>query len=303
MMTQDRSDANENSQLALLTLSSFLFVLIYIIHAFKIFKIKRNRNITTSKLECLKEACLPEVLIELLFLILGWSLFFENYAISMLRCLRIFRYVWYGEYYVCDRKNPLQFYPTFYSHLLLQYLEKVGRELFTTATRGALAVMGIFLFVAFVFGLIFWQITQNWRLNSPEGGNSSLVSQCDSLKHCFLIMLRLTFYDGDGFDFIKSLMDANEDGLAFCLFIYMCATSLILINGLIGIFGTAFSSISIESLHNNSSNNNEDEDAEKGESLKNALERLELIISRLERSPETTNSSLLSSSDIVDVDI
>jgi hypothetical protein len=83
----------------------------------------------------------------------------------------------------------------------------------------------------------------------------------------------------------------------------MCATSLILINGLIGIFGTAFSSISIESLHNNSSNNNEDEDAEKGESLKNALERLELIISRLERSPETTNSSLLSSSDIVDVDI
>ena len=64
---------------------------------------------------------------------------------------------------------------------------------------------------------------------------------CGTLTNCFIIMIRLSFYDGNGFDFLTAVIQSNQGGLAFLLFLYLILTAIILLNGLIGIFGNAFS--------------------------------------------------------------
>eukprot|EP01035_Chromulina_nebulosa_P018063 gene18063-23710_t len=53
-------------------------------------------------------------------------------------------------------------------------------------------------------------------------------------------MLRLSFYDGTGFDFLTAVIDSKFGGFAVLLIIYLCFSAMILLNGLIGIFGMAF---------------------------------------------------------------
>jgi len=95
--------------------------------------------------------------------------------------------------------------------------------------------------MAYILGVSFWLRTSNLPLVSPEGGPNGTLSECDSLQHCFLIMMRLTFWDGSGFDFLKSVMDYGDQGLVTLLILYMCISAMVLLNGLIGIFGDAFS--------------------------------------------------------------
>jgi len=185
-------------------------------------------------------ALLPEVWIEVIALILGWVLIYADSSMAPIRCFRVFRFVWYSEFYRAKHGSPF-YVITFFCHLVLQYLEKLGKELFTTTnSKGGVVVLGFFFFMAYVMGVILWLKTGNMAIPSPEGGTTGLVSECDTLLHCFLIMLRLTFFDGSGFDFVKSLMDVGSSGLVVLLIIYMCISALVLLNGLIGIFGGTF---------------------------------------------------------------
>jgi len=59
-------------------------------------------------------------------------------------------------------------------------------------------------------------------------------------------MLRLTFWDGSGFDYLKSLMDNGSKELVSLLILYMCVSAMVLLNGLIGIFGGAFQAATVE---------------------------------------------------------
>jgi len=158
---------------------------------------------------------------------------------ASLRCFRIFRFVWYSEFYLARKGHPL-YALTFFSHTVLQYLEKIGQELFTTTSKGGIIVLGFFFYMAYVLGVAFWQKTNDVVLMSSEGGSTGLISECDTLPHCFLIMLRLTFFDGSGFDYLKSVMDHGDQGQVTLLILYMCVSAMVLLNGLIGIFGGAF---------------------------------------------------------------
>jgi len=121
--------------------------------------------------------------------------------------------------------------------------------------------------MAYLFGVSLWQKTQFLpNISSPEGGN-----ECDTLPHCFLIMLRLTFWDGSGFDFLKSLMDDGDNELVSLLFLYMCISAMVLLNGLIGIFGGAFQAATSEA-----------DDEDKSEEVTKALERVERLCKKLE---------------------
>jgi len=241
-------------QVIVLALSTFLFLFGYVATMVAMPE--------GSVLERFKDAFLPELWIEVVCFIIGWSLIFRDPAMAAFRCFRIFRFVWYSEFYRAKKKSLL--YPlTFFCHTVLQYLEKLGEELFTTSSKGGLVVLGFFFYMAYIFGCAFFQSTASFPLISPEGGN-----QCDTLPHCFLIMLRVTFFDGSGFDYLKSLIDNGNNDLVALLILYMCISAFVLLNGMIGIFGGAFASAT--------------EEVDQAEETMKAIERVEEMCKQLE---------------------
>jgi len=223
----------------------------------------------------LRHACQSEVYIEIVCLVIGWVLFFTDPVMAPLRCFRLFRFVWYSEFYPANPETL--WYPiTFFCHTVLQYLEKLGSELFTTNSRGGVIVLGFFFYSAYIMGILFWQATRTLALSSPEGGSNGTLSECDTAAHCFLIMLRLTFFDGSGFDFLKSIMDYGNGGWAFLLILYMIFSALVLLNGLIGIFGGAFSEATLE--------DEAEEEAEKEKLEKETIQGIMRVINRIEDS-------------------
>jgi Ion transport protein len=141
------------------------------------------------------------------------------------------------ELYQAEKGVGVLYPITHVCHLVLQYLEQLGQEFFTIRTKGGAVVLGFFFFLAYVLGVAFWWKTSEWPLVSSETGTTS---ECDTLQHCFLIMMRLSFWDGSGFDYLLSLMNANKRALVFLLVAYMCLSAMVLLNGLIGIFASAF---------------------------------------------------------------
>ncbi len=227
-----------------------------------------------------KEAFLGEVWIDVAGLIFGWAFIFQNPGIAALRCLRVFRFFWYSEFYRAKKGTML--YPvTFFAHVVVQYLEKVGEELFTTSkSKGGVVVLGFFFFLAYIMAVAVWIYTAPFALMAPEGGN-----ECDTLLHCFLIMLRLTFFDGSGFDFVLSVMDFGDGGLAVLLILYMCLSAFVLLNGLIGIFGSAFASAIEEE-------DDEDDEDDKDEEKAKETQELELKQTEKEHDPKDLASTL-----------
>lgn len=111
----------------------------------------------------------------------------------------------------------------------IKALSALGNEMFrlTADTKGGLLLMLIFFYSAYVLGAALWVET--------NGGNAD----CDTLGSCMYNLMRLTFFDGTGFDFAYSLTESHK--ILFCIvMMYMCVTSFGILNGLVGIFGTAF---------------------------------------------------------------
>jgi len=123
-------------------------------------------------------------------------------------------------------------------------------------------------------GISFFHATSVLPLVSSEGGTNGTLSECDTLTHCFLIMLRLSFFDGDGFDYVKSIMDYGNGSWAFLLILYMCFSSLVLLNGLIGIFGSAFSEATLE--------DEAEEAAKKEHHEKDTIQEIKKVVNRVE---------------------
>jgi len=246
-------------QKIILAISSGLFVLGYLATMIAISSESVPEGFFLKRLYFrFRYSFLPEMWIEIFSFVIGWALIFEDPGIACLRCFRVFRFVWYTEFYLA-KKGTIFFPITFFCHLVLQYLEKIGQELFTLSSKGGVVVLGFFFYMAYIMGVSFWQKTGDLLLASPEGGPNGTLSECDTLPHCFLIMLRLTFWDGSGFDFVKSLIDVgNQKGLVTLLIIYMCTSAMVLLNGLIGIFGGAFSAATEDS-----DDEGEDEDSDK----------------------------------------
>ena len=225
-----------------------------------------------------------EVILECVCLVFGWAFLFPYPGIAALRCFRVFRLMWYFELYeeeLPDDYNPVDhpFSLTFAAHQCLEYLEKLGTELVTADSRGAMVVLGMFFYVTYIVACVFW--TDKSYLQTPDTGFENGYT-CTTLPLCFITLMRLSFYDGNGFDYLTAVAQEDQTvysyglvlanasfynktshsweigfvnvttplshvhhkggalGYAILLVMYMIFTAVILLNGLIGIFGEAF---------------------------------------------------------------
>ena len=87
--------------------------------------------------------------------------------------------------------------------------------------------MGILFYSSYVFAIVLW----------IETGDED--SACSSLGTCMFTLLRLTFFDGNGFDYLFSLSD-DHYFLFFIVCTYLCMTSFGIINGLLSVFANSF---------------------------------------------------------------
>jgi len=133
----------------------------------------------------------------------------------------------------------------------IKSVSALGSEMFrlTNNTRGGLFLLLMFFYFAFVFGAVFY----------VETTNSEDYSNCSSVGDCMYTMMRLTFFDGTGLDFARSLADQGHQNLFFLSMVYMCVTAFGLLNGLIGIFGGVFVRASRESLQKKLTDDDDDE--------------------------------------------
>ena len=75
--------------------------------------------------------------------------------------------------------------------------------------------------------------------------------------HILYIYYTILYYvDGDGFDFLEALVSQGYTGYAILLMLYLIFCAIILLNGLIGIFGNAFQTDDDDNNTNSNSNNN-----------------------------------------------
>jgi len=182
--------------------------------------------------------CDGEVFLELGFLIIGWCCLFVAPGLAAIRCFRVFRLMWYFELFPFT--EPEDYDPSEHlfsfrkaSQLCLLYMERLGTEIVTSKSRGATVVLAMFFYCTYVLAVVFWN--EAGHLVTPEG------ETCVTLVACFITLMRLAFYDGTGFDYLTAVIDAGYGGYGALLIFYMIATAIILLNGLIGIFGDSFS--------------------------------------------------------------
>ena len=201
-----------------------------------------------------RETLLPEVSLELIGLAWGWGFLFQRPGLASLRCFRIFRFVWYSEEYRAqyDSERKDRFYIiTHFGHLIVTYLDKMGRELFTFDSKGGVVVLGFYFYLAYIIAVTIHLKLRSLGLgDATDTGSTAPVARpidyCSTLNNCYFTMIRLSLYDGNGFDFVKALMDNNQQGLVVLLMLYTIASAFILLNGLIGIFGGAFQAATVE---------------------------------------------------------
>jgi hypothetical protein len=236
-------------QIVILAISTFNFFILFSYPIYNIWKSNKKVNYIWQGIVC-------ESLIEIFFLITGWVALGLHSPLASFRCFRIIRYLWYSEYYTVTRNHSIiYFYVIFYSHLLLQYVDNIRVELFTTKTKGALGVITLYFFLAYVFAVVYTHATRNMPLISPEGGTSGHISQCDTLSHCYYIMIKISNWDGNGFDYWKSLLFHHSilaNFLGVMLGFYVFIMDFIILNGILGIFaGGVFANVAQEEVKNN----------------------------------------------------
>ena len=120
------------------------------------------------------------------------------------------------------------------------YMEQLFQEFYTQKSMGGILVLTLFFFNAYVVGAIVHFTSRD--IVTPEG------HPCETLRDCFFVMLRLITYDGTGFDTMQAFIDQADVGIVFLLFLLVIFDGVILINGLIGIFGHTFTTTDEEVL-------------------------------------------------------
>lgn len=193
--------------------------------------------------------------LELFTLLCGLIFLWWRPGIAALRCFRVFRILFYHELPegLGDEKGKGVLDSVKYGmdklfwffggsrHTLLvikvmkfssKCLQNMSQEMFflTEQTRGGFILMVMLFYSAFVVGCAMWIETRDTILP---------VTSCNTLGSCVFTLLRLTFYDGNGLDFLWSL-SADHKFLFAIVVIYLCSTAFGILNGLIGIFGDIF---------------------------------------------------------------
>jgi hypothetical protein len=196
-----------------------------------------------------------EYILEFCCLLGGWLSLFISRGVAVLRCFRVFRLLWFYEVPVFksaveETCNPL-FGADFVARCFkvlrfaIKSLTAIGNEMFrlTNATRGGLLLMLMLFFSAFVLGTAAFIETRDHC-----GDETQCHDHCPTRAQCVYTLMRLSFYDGDAFNFIFELTDRHRFLFLICI-VYMCITSFGILNGLVGIFGTAFAEASDKAFH------------------------------------------------------
>jgi len=188
----------------------------------------------------------PEYVLDSFCLGCGWGTIYFRPGFAALRCYRVYSLLWYYRVDVL-RDAAYDFFGPKYQSQVYRII-KVGKfaadalvafgvDLFflSSKTKGALMLIGIFFYSSYVLGACLWQET-GYRLDA-----------CQTFTSCMFTLMRLTFYDGNGFDYLWELSKVWP--LLFVLTVlYLCATAFGVLNGLIGIFASTFTAGSIMEL-------------------------------------------------------
>jgi hypothetical protein len=104
---------------------------------------------------------------------------------------------------------------------------------------GGFILMGMLFYSAFVMGLILY-IETNPETHPEIPAANGLSGYCPELGLCMYNLLRLTFFDGDGFD-MALILSKGYPFLFTMTMVYLCMTAFGIINGLLSTFGNSFS--------------------------------------------------------------
>jgi len=179
-------------------------------------------------------ALLPEIWIEISSLFIGWSTFFVAPSFSCLRCFRMLRFAWFSK--VVQTKKTDYFYCiVHFSRLVALHLEKLGKELFGSESKGGIAAIGLYFYIIYIFAVAFWQISS--PIFTDRNG---MLAECDTLKGCFFVMMRLSVFDGTGFDYMSAVMEETNIGISILLFLFVIMASMVMLNVVVGIFSKVF---------------------------------------------------------------
>lgn len=180
-----------------------------------------------------------QAMLEIVPLLLGWMLIFYDTGGAAIRCLRVLRFVFYFELTSIDypvgyipAEHPMSFHKS--CIVMVQYLNRVGAELFTEQTRGGSVVFLMWFFLTYVVALICWYNENN--LIDTWGG----PTHCNTLTHCFITIFKLAVMDCGGMDYVSLTANAGYPGYTILLFLYWISCGIILYNGLIAIFSECF---------------------------------------------------------------
>jgi len=165
-------------------------------------------------------------------------------------------------------------------------VQNMGREIFylTAKSKGGFILLLMMLFSAYVLGVTFWV-----ALAAADSANETTL--CNSALSCVFTMVRLSFFDGDGFDFAYSVMFSHPR-LFVVLVVYFFLTAIGMANGLIGVFGEIFRNNSQIAFKTNKKREEEEAElqdkhdqvmyrlytADKIELLENKLNSIELLL-------------------------
>jgi len=178
-----------------------------------------------------------EVYFEVSTLIYGWATIYYVPGLAALRCVRIFRYLFYFELLPSEKvkaassSSPYRRF-TFMKamHLCLTYLKSLSTEITTQKSHGGVVILAMFFYITYLMSLVYFYDRDTLAMD-----DISYSSSCQTLQQCYITMLRLAFYDSTGLDYFNAIAQVNV-GYAVVLMLYLIVAAIILLNGLIGIF-------------------------------------------------------------------
>jgi hypothetical protein len=152
----------------------------------------------------------PPVMFEGICLLIGWIFIFPRPGLASIRCFRVFRLLWIIDMYYDENKSGSLFFVHVLGkncQLCLRYFKCLGEELTSSKSRGAIVVLVVFFYVTYIVAVIFWIDRGTFEFYDPiENANATLNpdrmssdSYCITLRSCFITLLRLSYYDGNGF--------------------------------------------------------------------------------------------------------
>jgi hypothetical protein len=121
--------------------------------------------------------------------------------------------------------------------------------------------MAIFFYSAYVLGAVLWQETASFSGDYCTTAGKIMILTLKIFFNiiilftiiikglCAYTLMRLTFYDGEGFDFFITIWSNGHQFLFFITGVYLCSTAFGLLNGLVGIFASSFTSGTIENKY------------------------------------------------------